>query len=124
MGFRDTLKSIVALAWDVNRDAIADQMSVATDGTAEASKPVVLDATKAVDGMILGSSATGTVGFYGATPVARRASSAQGLVTTTAPLSVAVGGYALSQAQAAALLAGFNEISALLTARGDWKGAA
>lgn len=51
MGFRDTLKGLFGTAWHVNHDNILNGMSVATDGTAEASKPLVLDSNKDATGV-------------------------------------------------------------------------
>lgn len=62
MGFRDTLKSLFGTAWHVNHTNILDGMTLATDGTVEASKPVILDANKAQDVVRTASLRLGTSG--------------------------------------------------------------
>lgn len=76
----------------------------------------------APDGTILGQSSSDKVSFYGATPMAQRANSAQALIATTAATSTSP--YGFTSTQANALIAGFNEISTLLTSLGLWKGGA
>lgn len=72
-------------------------------------------------GVRMGSSATETIAFYGATPVAQRASIAQATVT----LTLTTGGVGfVSTAQAQAVVDQINELRAMFTANGMWKGAA
>lgn len=87
----------------------------------------VSDSTADIDsGTVLGvssfSTASGsTVGFYGATPVARRASALQATLT----LTTTTGGVGfVNTAQAQAVTDQLNEIRALLLQYGLWKGAA
>jgi UDP-N-acetyl-D-mannosaminuronic acid transferase (WecB/TagA/CpsF family) len=81
----------------------------------------VLKTPLSPDGMVVGQSATDKIGFYGATPVAQRAGSAQAAVTTTAATSTTPFGY--SEAQANAIVALVNEMRAALVAVGIIKGA-
>ena len=74
------------------------------------------------DGTKIGQSATDKLGFYGVTPVAQRAGSAQAAVPTTAATSTSPFGY--SEAQANAIVALLNEIRAALVAAGLIKGSA
>lgn len=65
------------------------------------------------DGTVMGRSATDLIGFYGATPVARRAAAAQ--ATTAVAVSASFG---------ATQLAALQEVMNTLAALGLWKGAA
>lgn len=51
MSLRTTLKTLFGTAWHVQGDTIIDGMTLATDGTVEANKPVVADANKDVTGL-------------------------------------------------------------------------
>lgn len=73
-------------------------------------------------GDTVASSATKKLGFYGATPVVRRAGSAQAAVATTAATNSSP--YGFSQAQADAIVALVNEMRAALVALGLIKGSA
>lgn len=46
MSVRTALKALLGTAWHVQGDAAVDQMTPATDGTVDASKPIVADANK------------------------------------------------------------------------------
>jgi hypothetical protein len=79
-------------------------------------------------GYNVGTSATQTVGFHGATPVAQRAGAAQAAVSSTAVPNV---GGTYSQAEVNAIVARttantvlLNEIRAALVEKGIIKGAA
>lgn len=74
------------------------------------------------DGFKVGDSASSKIGFYGATPVAQRASANQAAVTTTAATSTTPFGY--TQAQADAIVTLLNEIRATLVEIGLMKGSA
>lgn len=74
------------------------------------------------DGCIMGQSSTDPIGFHGKTPVPQRASAVQGTIATTR--AVSTGHYGFTSTQANAILDMCNEVSAMLTARGDWKGSA
>ncbi len=67
------------------------------------------------DGLGIGKQATDTVGFYGATPVAQRASAIQATSLTSAS------SYMTINTNVAALL---HEITLTLNGLGIWKGAA
>lgn len=51
MSLRTALKALYGLAWHVQGDNIIDGMTLDTDGTAEANKPLVLDANKDFTGV-------------------------------------------------------------------------
>lgn len=61
MGFRDTVKALFGSAWHVNHDNILNALSVETDGTVEASKPLVVDANKDFTGVRTGNFSTSIV---------------------------------------------------------------
>lgn len=67
------------------------------------------------DGALLGSGATKKIGFYGATPVAQRASSVQAASAVSVSSNITI---------AASLTAWIVEVTATLTGLGVWKGAA
>ncbi|HKP93451.1 MAG TPA: hypothetical protein VJS88_06110 [Chthoniobacterales bacterium] len=73
-------------------------------------------------GYKIGTSATQTVGFHGATPVAQRSGAAQAAVATTAATNSSP--YGFSQTQADAIVTLLNEIRATLVAKGLMKGSA
>lgn len=66
---------------------------------------------------LIGNSSTATVGFYGTTPIARRASSTQ---ATSVVSGVSTGAVSTNSLVLAALI----EVMSTLTALGVWKGAA
>jgi hypothetical protein len=71
-------------------------------------------------GTRLGQSATDLVGFWGTAPSAQRTSSAQAALTLT---TATTGGYGFTTTTGfSALVAQVNEIAAMLTAAGLWKG--
>lgn len=73
------------------------------------------------DGATFGGGITEKISFYGVTPVVQRASIAQATVT----LTLTTGGVGfVSTAQAQAVVDQINEIRAMLTQNGMWKGAA
>lgn len=74
-------------------------------------------------GYTVGQSITDPISFYGVTPIAQRAGSAQAAVATTAPTNSSPYGYTTS-AQADAIVALVNELRATLVALGLMKGAA
>lgn len=51
MSLRSTLDALFGSAWHVNHDSIMTALLPATDGAAEAAKPVTTDANKAVSGL-------------------------------------------------------------------------
>lgn len=65
-------------------------------------------------GTALGQSATDTISFYGATPVAQRAASIQGASVVSVSSNITV---------AASLTAWIVEVTATLSGLGLWKGA-
>lgn len=69
--------------------------------------------------VIIGASATDTVGFFGTTPADQRSSSAQAEITAT----TGTYGFA-SYAQVTAMINQVKEIAATLTELGLWKGSA
>lgn len=70
-------------------------------------------------GTVLGHSSTELIGFYAATPVARRSGATQSTVTMT----LTTGGVGfVTTAQAQAIYDQLNEIRATLTAVGLWAG--
>lgn len=73
------------------------------------------------DGLSVGLDATHKVSFYGVTPVAQRAGSAQAAVTTTAAQTTTPYGYSTST-QADAIVTLVNEMRAALVAVGIIKG--
>lgn len=74
------------------------------------------------DGAQLGGDTSAKVGFFGATPVARRAGATQ---TTLAAYTLTTGGVGfVTTAQLQSVLDQLNEIRSLLTQYGLWKGAA
>ena len=73
------------------------------------------------DGTIMGDSATDTIAFYGATPVAQRTNASQAAVTTTASTSTSPVGYSTTT-QANAIVTLVNELRAALVAVGLIKG--
>ena len=76
------------------------------------------------DGTLWGASSTDLIGAYGsATPVARRAGSAQAAVTTTGSTSTTPYGFSTA-AQADAIVTLVNELRAALVALNLIKGAA
>lgn len=74
------------------------------------------------DGTTLGQSITDLIAFYGVTPIAQRAGSAQAAVTTTAATTTTPYGYATST-QADGIVTLLNEMRAALVALGLIKGA-
>lgn len=60
--------------------------------------------------------------FFGGTPATRRASAVQATTATTR--AVSTGHYGFTSTQANAILDGYNEIVATLTAHNLWKGGA
>lgn len=73
------------------------------------------------DGNTFGQSTADLIAFYGTTPVSQRASSVQATVATVASST----DFASGQAAALnAVINGWNELHATLTALGLWKGAA
>jgi hypothetical protein len=60
MSFRTTLDALFGSAWHVNHKGILDALWPSTDGTAEASKPLTLDANKAATGIASLTFAAGT----------------------------------------------------------------
>jgi hypothetical protein len=76
-----------------------------------------------VVGTQLGTSPAEKLAFYGATPIAQRAGSAQASVDTTAATNVSPYGFATA-AQADAIVTLLNEIRATLVALGLFKGSA
>jgi hypothetical protein len=52
MSLRTTLDRVFGSAWHTNHKNIFDAMFPATDGTVEASKPIVADANKTVSGLL------------------------------------------------------------------------
>lgn len=73
------------------------------------------------DGAQFGGSTGAKIAFYGATPVVRRTGIAQATVT----LTLTTGGVGfVSTAQAQAVVDQINEIRAMLTQNGMWKGSA
>jgi len=66
-------------------------------------------------GTALGQSATDTISFYGATPVAQRAASIQGASVVSVSSNITI---------AASLTAWMVEVTATLVGLGLWKGAA
>ena len=75
------------------------------------------------EGVVLGQSATDKVGFYGTTPAAQRASSAQAEFTITIGTSETCWGFKTSD-QFNAFVLQLREIENTLTALGLWKGGA
>ena len=75
------------------------------------------------DGTTIGQSATDTVAFYGAAPVAQRSGAAQAAVTTTASQTTTPVGYTTTT-QADGIVTLVNEIRAALVAVGLIKGGA
>jgi len=73
------------------------------------------------DGVSFGLDTTEKISFYGVTPVAQRAGSAQAAVTTTAAQTTTPYGYSTST-QADAIVTLVNEIRAALVAVGIIKG--
>lgn len=51
MGLRTTLKALFGTAWHVQGDNAIDGMTVETDGTVEANKPIITDSNKDVTGV-------------------------------------------------------------------------
>lgn len=71
------------------------------------------------DGAQMGSGATEKIGFYGATPVVQRSGATQ----TTLTITLTTGGVGfISTAQAQSVVDQLNEVRALLTQYGLWKG--
>jgi hypothetical protein len=66
-------------------------------------------------GTALGQSATDTISFYGATPIAQRAASIQSASVVSVSSNITI---------AASLTAWIVEVTATLTGMGLWKGAA
>src|SRR6266404_2496492 len=60
MAFRDVIDRVFGSAWHTNHKDIFDALFPATDGTVEASKPVTVDANKAVTGIASATLAAGT----------------------------------------------------------------
>lgn len=72
-------------------------------------------------GQTLGSGITELISFYGTTAVAQRA----GITQATVTLTLTTGGVGfVTTAQAQAVVDQINEIRAMLTANGMWKGSA
>ena len=69
----------------------------------------------AAEGTTLGQSATDTISFYGATPVAQRAAAIQANSVVSVSSNITI---------AASLTAWIVEVTATLNALGIWKGAA
>ena len=67
------------------------------------------------DGTTMGQSATDTIGFYGATPVAQRAASIQAASVVSVPSNISV---------LASTVAWMLEVTNTLTSLGLWKGSA
>lgn len=67
------------------------------------------------DGLVIGSSATKLVAFYGATPVAQRANLIQAASVVSVSSNITI---------AASLTAWIVEVTATLNALGIWKGSA
>jgi hypothetical protein len=72
----------------------------------------------------VGDSTDDLLGFYGTTPIARRAASAQAINVLTTVVATAGGVIFATSTGANALFAQVNEIRATLTALGLWKGSA
>ena len=77
----------------------------------------------APDGVVIGQDASEKIGFYGTTPIAQRAGSAQAAVATTGSTGTSPKGYT-TKTQANAIVTLLNEIRAALVAVGLIKGAA
>lgn len=100
-------------------------------GVVRASKALIAGSSKNLDYLQIatvtvqsgqiGDSATSLLGHWGATPIAQRAGSAQGLVTTA---QVTTSTFGFSQTQGNAVLAQLAEIRNSLVAMGLWKGSA
>jgi hypothetical protein len=72
------------------------------------------------DGAVLGGDTTAKIGFFGATPVARRTAATQ---STLAAYTLTTGGVGfVTTAQLQSVLDQLNEVRALLTQYGLWKG--
>lgn len=82
----------------------------------------LVEVVESPDGYRVGQSASSKVGFYGATPVAQRASASQAAVTTTAATTTSPWGFSTS-AQADGIVTLVNELRAALVAAGLIKGA-
>lgn len=89
MSLRTSLKALLGTAWHVKGDEIADELTVATDGTVEASKPIVADANKDVTGL-RNVTATGAVKSTGATSGIGYGTGAGGAVTQITNASTGV----------------------------------
>lgn len=94
MSLLTTVKALLGSAWHVNSDAALAAMFPATDGTAEASKPVTTDASGNITmvdggniaagtttGTQIGTSASQKLGFYAATPAVQPSGAAQAAIT-------------------------------------------
>lgn len=79
----------------------------------------VLDGTQ-VDGVRLGLTSAVPIGFYGATPITQRASSAVPAVVTTAAINSSISSscFGYTSAQATAIVALVNELRAAAVALG------
>jgi hypothetical protein len=74
------------------------------------------------DGVVLGTSSTDKIGFYGlATPVVRRSGTAQVALTNTTAVAATGFGFSTSAAMISAM-AQLEEIRATLVAYGLWAG--
>lgn len=88
-----------------------------------ATDPLETNTPKSCGGYTVGQAATDLVGFYGATPIAQRASSAQAAVAATGASNSTPYGFTTA-AQADAIVTLVNELRAALVAAGIIKGAA
>lgn len=122
MSLRSEIKRILGTAWHVAHEEFCDAISVETDGTAEAGKPVIPAAGGEVDGLVLGSSAAGTLAFFGSSLTTQRAGASMAQVTLTYTASNGFG--FTTSAEFELFKAQFEEMRASLVGYGLHKGAA
>ncbi len=104
-------------------DFSAETGSISIGGTEAISMTSTTTTLKGSFDLAIGETSTQKIGFYGASPIARRSGAAQAAVSSTAAVSSSPWGYS-TKAQADAIVTLVNELRAWAVAQGFIKGSA